>query len=123
MYIPPVSGLLSPDLIYLKVKLGADKKCRMVRYLSERKAALLKKLQPPINMNMSVAMLARQEHMSDATLYNWLNHAKDRGAPVLGYNKLTDEWPAGAKFAFVLSEIELSEYCRSKGNYSEQILQ
>ena len=36
-------------------------------------------------------------------------------------NKLTDEWPAEAKFAVVLetaalSEIELSEYCRRKGS-------
>ena len=36
-----------------------------------------------------------------------------------GDNKLTDEWPAEAKFAVVLetaalSEIELSEYCRRK---------
>ena len=39
-----------------------------------------------------------------------------------GDNKLTDEWPAEAKFAVVLetaalSEIELSEYCRRKGLY------
>ena len=41
-------------------------------------------------------------------------------------NKLTDEWPAEAKFAVVLetaalSEIELSEYCRRKGLYPEQV--
>lgn len=43
-----------------------------------------------------------------------------------GNNTLSDEWPAAAKFAAVLetatlSEIELSEYCRSKGLYPEQI--
>ena len=45
-----------------------------------------------------------------------------------GDNKLTDEWPAEAKFAVVLetaalSEIELSEYCRRKGLYPEQVQQ
>ena len=45
-----------------------------------------------------------------------------------GDNKLTDEWPAEAKFATVLetaalSEIELSEYCRRKGLYPEQVQQ
>ncbi len=85
----------------------------MARYSSERKAALLKKLLPPINK--SVAELARQENISEVTLYNWRKHAKDGGAPVPGDNKLTDEWPAEAKFAVVLetdalSEIELSEY-------------
>lgn len=98
----------------------------MARYSNERKAALLKKLLPPINM--SVAELARQENISEATLYNWRNHAKDGGAPVPGDNKLTDEWPAEAKFAVVLEtatlcEIELSEYCRRKGLYPEQVQQ
>ena len=51
----------------------------MARYSSERKAALLKKLLPPINM--SVAELARQENISEVTLYNWRKHAKDGGSP------------------------------------------
>ncbi len=43
-------------------------------------------------------------------------------------NKLTDEWPADAKFAVVLetaalAEIELREYCRRKGLYPEQVQQ
>ncbi len=98
----------------------------MARYSSERKAALLKKLLPPINM--SVAELARQENISEVTLYNWRKQAKAGGAPVPGDHKLTDEWPAEAKFATVLetaalSEIELSEYCRRKGLYPEQVQQ
>ena len=56
----------------------------MARYSSERKAALLKKLLPPINM--SVAELARQENISEVTLYNWRKQAKDGGAPVPGDN-------------------------------------
>ena len=43
-------------------------------------------------------------------------------------NKLTDEWPAEAKFAVVLetaalSEIELSEYCRRQGSLSRAVQQ
>lgn len=56
---------------------------------------------------MSVAELARQENISEATLYNWCNHAKDGGAPVLGDNKLTDEWLVEAKFAVVLETAAL----------------
>ena len=46
--------------------------------------------------------------------------------PVPGSGKQTDDWSAEAKFAAVietapLSESELSEYCRSKGLYPEQI--
>ncbi|WP_290438265.1 transposase, partial [Aeromonas caviae] len=44
-----------------------------------------------MNLNMSVAELARQENISEVTLYNWRKHAKDGGSPVPGDNKLTDE--------------------------------
>jgi transposase-like protein len=60
------------------------------------------------------------------SLYAWRKQAKAEGAPVPGNNKLPDNWPAEAKFAMVLetaalSEIELSEYCRRKGLYPEQV--
>ena len=97
----------------------------MRRYSPERKEALLKKLLPP--HNMSVAELARQEGISDVTLYAWRNQAKAGGAAVPGDQKLTDNWSAESKLAVVietatLSEIELSEYCRSKGLYPQQKL-
>jgi len=96
----------------------------MARYSSERKAALLKKLLPPVNL--SVAELARQEGISEQTLYNWRKQVKAEGAAVPGDKKLPDDWPAEAKFAVVvesttLSEIELGEYCRSKGVFPEQV--
>jgi transposase-like protein len=96
----------------------------MARYSDERKAALLKKLLPPINM--SVVALSRQEGVSKTILYSWLKQAKAAGTPVPGSNKQADEWSAGAKFATVLetatlSEVELGEYCRRRGLYVEQI--
>lgn len=96
----------------------------MPRYSPERKEALLKKLLPP--HNLSVAELARQEGISDATLYAWRKQAKAGGAAVPGDQKLTDNWSAEAKLAVVietaaLPEIELSEYCRSKGLYPQQV--
>jgi transposase-like protein len=96
----------------------------MSSYSPERKAALLNKLLPP--QNMSVAELSRQEGISQATLYAWRTKLKAGGAVVPGDKKQADNWPAEAKFAAVLhaaslSEIELSEYCRSKGLYPEQI--
>ncbi len=48
----------------------------MARYSSERKAALLKKLLPPFKM--SVAELARQENISEVTLYNWRKPSQSR---------------------------------------------
>ncbi|WP_036666583.1 transposase, partial [Paludibacterium yongneupense] len=92
----------------------------MARYSPERREALLKKLLPPFNM--TVAELARQEGLSEQTLYNWRKQAKAGGAAVPGDKNRAEDWPAEAKLAVVietasLSEIELSEYCRSKGLY------
>jgi transposase-like protein len=96
----------------------------MSPYSPERKAAVLKKMLPP--HNMSVAELSRQEGISDVTLYAWRKQAKAGGAAVPGDKKLTDNWSAEAKLAVVietaaLSEIELGEYCRSKGLYPQQV--
>lgn len=96
----------------------------MPRYSEERKAAILKRLLPP--ENLSVPLVAGQEGISEATLYNWRNQARERGAPVPGSGKQSEEWSAQAKLAVVaetatLSEAELSEYCREKGLYPEQV--
>lgn len=96
----------------------------MSRYSPERKAAVLKKLFPP--HNLSVAELSRQEGISDVTLYTWRKEAIARGEVVSGSGKLPEHWPAEAKLATVietatLSEIELSQYCREKGLYPEQV--
>ena len=96
----------------------------MARYSEERKASILKKLLPP--RNQPIASVAGEEGISDSTLYNWLTQAKQQGVAVPGSGKTSDQWSAEAKFAVVLStatmsESELSEYCREKGLYPEQI--
>lgn len=96
----------------------------MPRYSEERKLAVLKKLLPP--NNKSVNEVAREEGISEATLYNWRTKAKQQGNPVPGSGKTSDNWSAEAKLAVVietatLSETELSEYCRQKGLYPEQV--
>ncbi len=96
----------------------------MPHYSEERKAAVLKKMLPP--HNQSIPEVAESEGMSQATLYNWRNQAKQQGAPVPGSGKTSDRWSAEAKLAVVietavLSESELSEYCRQKGLYPEQV--
>jgi transposase-like protein len=96
----------------------------MIRYSSERKAAVLKKLLPP--QSLSVAELSRVEGISDVTLYTWRRQAKAGGEVMPGSGKLPDKWPAETKLAVVvetatLSEVELSQYCREKGLYPEQV--
>jgi transposase-like protein len=96
----------------------------MIRYSPERKAAVLKKLLPP--HSQSVAALSRQEGISDVTLYTWRKQAMVRGEIVTESGKLTANWTSEKKLAVVietatLPEIELSQYCREKGLYPEQV--
>jgi len=90
------------------------------RYSEERKAVVLAKLSPP--HSMTVAALAREEGISDQTLYNWRTQAREEGRPVPGSKAKSDQWSAEAKLATVietaaLSEEELSQYCREKVFY------
>ncbi len=96
----------------------------MARYSAERKASVLKKLLPP--HNQSVPEVSEQEGIGQGTLYNWRNQAKEGGAAVPGSGKTSEQWSAESKLAVVVesaskSESELSEYCRSKGLYPEQV--
>lgn len=96
----------------------------MTSYSPERKAAILKKLLPPLNM--SVAELSRQENVSTVTLYTWRKQMRERGHVVPGSQSSPEQWSAEAKVAVVvetatLSEVELNEYCRKKGLFPEQV--
>jgi transposase-like protein len=96
----------------------------MSHYSAERKEVILKQLLPP--HNRTVTEVSAHEGISTATLYNWRNKAKLEGVPVPGRSKSAEGWSSEAKLAVVvetiaLSESELSEYCRQKGLYPEQV--
>jgi transposase-like protein len=96
----------------------------MKSYSPERKAAILKKLLPPLNM--SIAELSRQENISHVTLYAWRKQMRERGHVVPGSQLSPEQWSAEAKVAVVaetltLSEVELSEYCRKRGLFPDQV--
>ena len=96
----------------------------MAHYSAERKEAVLKKLLPPYNM--SVPALAKEEGISDQTLYNWRIKIKQQGQPVPGNKPTPEQWSSEAKLAVIiatapLSETELSQYCREKGLFIEQV--
>lgn len=93
-------------------------------YSEERRQAVLSKLMPPYNM--TAAEVARQEGISEQTLYNWRRKIRESGKPVPGKTSSSETWSAEAKFAVVietatLSEAELSQYCREKGLYPDQV--
>ena len=64
--------------------------------------------------------------ISEQTLYNWRQQIRDKGKPVPGKTKTSEQWSSESKLAVVietasLNEIDLSKYCRKKGLYIEQV--
>ena len=96
----------------------------MMRYSSERKEAVLKKMLPPANK--TIKEIAREEGISEATLYNWRKAARAEGRLLPDGDATPTGWSSADKFAAVLetaalNEAELSEYCRQRGLYPAQI--
>ena len=96
----------------------------MNRYSPERKAAILKKLLPPLNM--SVAEVSRQENISNVTLYTWRKQLLEKGVVVPDSQSSPEQWSAEAKLAVVaetlaFSEVELNEYCRKNSLFPEKV--
>jgi transposase-like protein len=93
-------------------------------YSAERKDAILRRMMPP--ENRSVAALARENGITEQTLYTWRRQLKVQGIPVPGDGKNAEDWSSEDKFAVVLetaalNETDLAEYCRRKGLFVEQI--
>lgn len=111
----------------------------MTPYSQERKQAVLSKFLPP--HSMSIAAVAREENISEQTLYNWRKQQQQpakttpitQGQPVpttvpLSPASKTKNWTNQTKLATVsatlnLSQLELAEYCRTRGLHIDQIEQ
>ncbi|WP_442478224.1 IS3 family transposase [Vibrio aerogenes] len=98
----------------------------MTRYSPERKEAILKKMLPP--HSLSVAQLAKEEGICEATLYNWRKAFRESGVVLPDSHTSSSQWSAQTKLAVVadtlsMTEAELSQYCREKGLYPEQVHQ
>jgi len=76
--------------------------------------------------NQSVASIAKETGLSEATLYKWQRQARERGLFIPGRKTNSEHWSTQDKFQIVLetatlSEVELAEYCRKKAIYVEQV--
>jgi len=98
----------------------------MRRYPIEFKESIIQKMMPP--NAVSVPQLVKETGVSDVTLYKWRKEYRDQGIAVPADSSNPENWSAEDKLAVVfetmpLNEVELGEYCRSKGLYTEQIEQ
>lgn len=96
----------------------------MKHYSPEHKQSVISKMMPPHNRRISE--LANETGISQQTLYNWRHKAREEGQVVPGDGKNSERWSSADKFSVVLdtaamNEAELSEYCRRKGLYPEQV--
>ncbi len=96
----------------------------MKHYSQKRKDAVLKRMMQP--ENAAVPMLAEETGISKVTLYDWRKHAIAKGLVVPEDTQNPENWSAEYKFAVVLetavmNQAELSQYCRKKGLFAEQI--
>jgi Pyocin large subunit len=74
--------------------------------------------------NQSVSQTARETGLSEGTLHKWKKQARAKGIPVLGGEQKAENWSTQDKFLIVmetgvtvpLTEIEMAEYCRSRGS-------
>jgi len=96
----------------------------MARYSEEFKYSIMMKMMPP--QNQSVSQVARETGLSEATLHLWRKQARTKGIAVPGGEQEAECWSTQDKFLIVLetatkSEVEMAEYCRSRGLFVEQV--
>lgn len=94
------------------------------QYSLERKESVVRRMLGP--MTVSIAELARESGISEATLYNWRKQASATGETVRGDRKNPEKYSSAQKLAvvvatFTLNEAELAEYCRKQGLYVEPV--
>ena len=95
-----------------------------MNYSKEYKDSILRRMLPP--NNESIAVIAKEEGISEQTLRNWRDKARKEGYAAPGTDSLPDDWSTQDKFLVVvetasLNEADLAEYARKKGLFVEQI--
>ncbi len=96
----------------------------MSQYSEEFKGKIVQKMMPP--NSQSVAQIHRDTGIPEGTLYTWKNNLRSKGEAVPANPSNPENWGGKDKLAIVietasLNEQELSEYCRKRGFYTEQV--
>lgn len=93
-------------------------------YSKELKDSIIAKMLPP--KNQSISDIQQETGIPEGTLKKWRAEIRQQGFAAPSGQQQSEEWSTRDKFLIVvetatLSEIELAEYCRSKGLYVEQV--
>ena len=88
-----------------------------MNYSPELKEAMLRRMLPP--NNESITKIAKEEGISEQTLRNWRDKARQEGYAAPGKDATPDDWSTQDKFLIVVETAGM--YARKKGLYVEQI--
>jgi len=96
----------------------------MAKYSEEFKLKIIKQMLPP--ENKKVVQISKETGIAEQTLYKWKKNAKAKGIVITDEDVKAENWSTQDKFMIVvetasLNKTELSEYCRKKGLYTEQV--
>jgi transposase-like protein len=96
----------------------------MASYSKEFKEKMITRMLPP--NSEPVAKISKETNISVATLHKWKKSFSASNQPSTKGKQTSVKWSSQDKFLIVMetasmNEIELSNYCRSKGLYVEQI--
>jgi transposase len=96
----------------------------MKAYSPEFRETVLQRILPPASEPLR--KLAKETRLSVGTLHKWRADAVAKGVIVINGGKSKEPLSSGDKFLVVLetaqlNEIELSEYCRRRGLFVEQV--
>ena len=95
-------------------------------YTRRVKEAAIRMMLPP--ENATLRQISETLGISEATLKKWRQELRANGHAAPANNEPADQWSSRDKFLIVmetinLGEAELSEYCREKGLFPEQVKQ
>lgn len=95
-----------------------------MHYSKELRAKVIKRMLPP--NNESISKIAKSEGISEQTLRNWRDSTRAKGFAAPATEGPAEKWNTEDKFLIVvetagMNETDLSEYCRKKGLFVEQV--
>jgi transposase-like protein len=96
----------------------------MAKYSEEFKLSIIKQMLHP--ENKKVIQISKETGIAEQTLYKWKRQAKAKGIVITDGDVKAENWSTQDKFMIVvetasLNKTQLSEYCRKKGLYTEQV--
>jgi transposase-like protein len=91
------------QLMMETIRRSIDMTGNRVRYSKEQKEAIVKRMMPP--NNESVKQIAKEENITEVTLYKWRKEARAAGVATPGNGQTSNKWNSQDKFLIVMETL------------------